>query len=434
MRCASLQLALSLCAASVLLNWDIGRTQTDVYLKAYTKTFQRMAIDLYPLSSPNQSPLETKISKTVTEVLRNDLWMSGYFTVNVRTGSPTLTNDGESGAAQTSSAIATIVGRFRVEGGSISLQPQVLDRASGRVIIRSTYRDRLGTERYLVHKIADDIVFQLTGERGIARSKIAFVTQKADGSKELALMDYDGHGVRELTANGSINLSPTWSPDGSKICYMSYRDGNPNLYIYDLRTETETRISALPGLNSAPAWSPDGKSLALTLSKDGNAEIYVLDLDSGQYRRLTYSRGIDSSPSWSPSNREIAFTSDRSGSPQIYIMDADGLNLRRLTFEGSYNDSPCWSPRGDKIAFVSRTDSGFDIYTIDVTGENLMRLTDSSGSNEDPSWSPNGFSLVFSSTRRGQKELFTMFWDGSDQKPVAGNGIAYSPAWSPRLK
>jgi len=402
--------------------------QTDVYLKVYTKTFQRMEIDLYPLSAEVAGKDAGAVSEMITAVLSNDLWMSGYFKVNVQSGAPPT-----SGSNHGSNAFAWVAGKFRVEGGQVFIQPHVVDRGSGRTILRNDYSGQLEKQRYLVHKITDDIVYNLTGERGIARSKMAFVNQKKDGSKEIALMDYDGHNSRDLTSDKSINLSPAWSPDGSKICYTSYKDGNPDLYVFNLQTNLRTRVSNMQGLNSAPAWSPDGSSIALTLTKDGNAEIYLLDVEKKKLKRLTYNRAIDCSPSWSPSNRELVFTSDRSGSPQIYIMDSDGLNMRRLTFEGNYNDSPIWSPRGDKIAFASRSDTGFDIYTIDVTGENLMRLTDSSGSNEDPSWSPNGFALIFSSTRGGRKALYSMFWDGSDQKELPSSGINYLPAWSPRL-
>lgn len=405
-------------------------SQTDVYLKVYTKTFQRMEIDLYAMIAEGDGAEGPIISQMITEVLSNDLWMSGYFKVNIKSGTPARTSNN---ADEDSKAFALITGRFRTENGRIAIKPEVIDKSSGKAIIRSEYKDRFGSERYLVHKIADDVVYRLTGERGVARSKIAFVKQKPDGSKEISLMDYDGYNPRELTSDKSISLSPAWSPDGRKLCYTTYKDGNPNLYVLNLRTNTAMLVSNRQGLNSAPAWSPDGQNIALTLSKDGNAEIYTLDVERKKFKRLTYSRAIDSSPSWSPSNREIAFMSDRSGSPQVYIMDSDGLNLRRLTFEGGYNDSPSWSPRGDKIVYVSRTDSGFDIYTVEVTGENTMRLTDSSGSNEDPCWSPNGFAIVFSSNRSGKKELYSMFWDGSDQKKLTIGAISYSPGWSPRL-
>jgi TolB protein len=405
-----------------------------VYLRIYTKTFQRIDIDVYPFAAEGGAA-DGKISEAMASVISNDLWMSGFFSVtdplrgkvNVKSGAPAA--DGAAG----SRALAAVSGKYFTSGSNITIQPHVIDLASGRTILKNDYSDAAARQRYILHKISDDIVYSLTGERGIARSKIAFVKDKGENVKEIAVMDYDGHNVVELTNNRSINLSPAWSPDGGKICFSTFKDNNLDLYVMNLHTNTLSRLSNVQGLNSAAAWSPDGANIALTLSQDGNAEIYILEVEKKKLRRLTYNNAIDSSPSWSPSNREMAFTSDRSGTPQIYIMDSDGLNVRRLTFEGSYNDSPAWSPRGDKIAFVSRTASGFDIYTIDVTGENLMRLTDSSGSNEDPSWSPNGFALIFSSNRSGRKAIYSMFWDGSDQKPITSGGTHYMPAWSPRI-
>lgn len=423
-----------LCAITALSCTHVASAQSDVYLKVYTKTFQRMEIDLYPFRGISQNTESAAVSDLILQVLENDLWMSGYFHVNRKTGIPASGGiSKKDGGAEIQGSLARIEGTFEMEENSVNIIPHVTDRISARTIIKADYSDQPGRERYIIHGIADDIVYNLTGERGIARSGVAFVRELKDGSKEIVTMDYDGRNHVPVTSNHSINLSPAWSPDGTKLCYTSYKDENQHLYVFNFRTQTETKISGAKGLNSAAAWSPDGAQIALTLSKDGNAEIYTLNVDKKKMTRLTYNGAIDSSPTWSPSNRELAFTSDRGGSPQIYIMDSDGLNVRRLTFEGSYNDSPNWSPRGDKIVYVSRTASGFDIYTIDVTGENKMRLTDSSGSNEDPSWSPNGFALIFSSTREGDKALYSMFWDGSDQKKITQGGVSYLPAWSPLM-
>ncbi len=416
-----------------LLPDTLAHAQTDVYLRIYEKTFQRMEVDLYPFEGQNRGAGQDVMAATITEVLSNDLWMSGYFKVNVKFGTPEpRTGGGQNG--RSGGPLAWIAGKFRIQDGRLAIQPDLVDAASGRTIIKSEYFEQENNARRAVHKIADDIVYSLTGEEGIASTRVAFVKEGRNGHKEIGVMDYDGKNARTLTNDKSINLSPAWSPDGEKLAFTSFKDENPNLYLLNLRNSTQYRLSDGKGLNSAPAWSPDGKRLALTLSKDGNAELYIMDVERKKFRRLTYNRAIDSSPSWSPSNREIVFTSDRTGSPQVYIMDTDGLNVRRLTYAGSYNDSPNWSPRGDKIAYVSRTASGFDIYTIDVTGEKNMRLTDSSNANEDPCWSANGFSLIFSSNRSGRRELYSMFWDGSDQKKLTSGGGVYLPAWSPRQR
>ncbi len=426
---------LQLSLLSAMIGWANAAelfAQTDVYLKVYAKTFNRLALDLHPFEAESETDDAPAINELITNVLSNDLWMSGYFQVNVK-GSTPEDSSHSSDSNNHSTALARISGTYRFQGNQITVRPLLIDVASGKAILRQKYTDLSDNKRELLHRISDDLVFQLTGDRGIADSKIAFINQKSDGTKEISTMDYDGHNVQAVTSDRSIAVSPAWSPEARKICYTSYKNGEPHVFVLDLKSKQTAQVSNFKGLNTAPAWSPGGRKIALTLSKDGNAEIYLLEIERGRFRRLTFSGAIDSSPTWSPSTRDIAFTSDRSGSPQIYVMDSDGLNLRRLTFEGKYNDSPAWSPRGDKIAFVSRTESGFDIYTIDVDGQNLMRLTDSSGSNEDPSWSPNGFALIFSSTRTGKRELYSMFWDGSDQKKITSTGINYSPSWSPRI-
>ena len=222
--------------------------------------------------------------------------------------------------------------------------------------------------RHMDHRISNEIVRTLTGEKGIFLTKVAYV-KKIGKAKEIAIADYDGANERLLTKNGSINLSPTFSPDGKEIFFTSYLETDPKLFKVNIASGRLTKLTDLPGLAEAPSVSPDGKRLACVLSKDGNSEIYVLDMKGRIKRRLTHNRSIDTAPSWSPNGKYITFTSDRSGRPQVYMMDSDGRRQRRLTYEGRYNDSPSWSTRGDRVIFVSRSKRGrFDIASIDTSG------------------------------------------------------------------
>jgi TolB protein len=287
-----------------------------------------------------------------------------------------------------------------------------------------------GDLRATVHAMSDDIIKALTGEQGVSQSKIAFC-RKAGREKEIWLIDYDGVNPRPMTVLRSLSLMPAWSPNGQQIAYVSFSGHNPNLYVFDLAQGGSRLLSGRRGLNIAPAWSPDGRRIALTQTLEGNSEIYTMDAGGGGAQRLTESRAIDTSPSYSPSGREIAFCSDRSGSPQIYVMGVDGTNVRRLTSAGSYNTAPAWSPRGDRIAYVSREASGrFQVCTIEVLGGAVWRLTDQ-GDNEDPCWSSDGLHLAFCSNRTGTYELYTMNFDGSDQKRITSLGGATGPTWSP---
>ncbi|MGH7393432.1 MAG: DPP IV N-terminal domain-containing protein, partial [Candidatus Rokuibacteriota bacterium] len=286
--------------------------------------------------------------------------------------------------------------------------------------------------RRLAHKIADEIVLQFTGERGVADTKMAYVAGPR-GAKEIALADYDGVSSRPVTRNGSINLSPVWAPDGRSLAFLSYRNGYPDLFrVFPYERRPDQTLAAFSGINSSPAWSPDGRSLALTLSKDGNPEIYVLTLATGTFRRLTRHAGIDTEPSWSPSGREIAFISDRTGVPHVYVMDAEGGNVRQIT-SGGFHTQPRWSPKGDVIVFTTRQGT-HDLWAVAPDGSNPRRLTAGPGDNQGATWAPNGRHLAFQSNRLGSWQIFAMLADGSEQTPITrGTSDHTSPSWSSRL-
>ena len=380
------------------------------------------------------SPKESEYAQKITQVVRDDLGYSLYFRL-----------------AEIDSFVLAILGydlyhlqgwvelgvqyllegSVKIEDDKLKAEINLMEVLRRNVIMTKRYKTEPASYRALAHAIADDVVLNLTGQKGIFSTKIVYVSTIGE-HREIYVCDYDGHNPYPVTGNKSINLSPVWSPGGDKLVYTSYRNDNPDLWMTDLTKSKATLLSSQAGLNSAPAWSPNGKYLALTLTRDKNAEIYLITPEGKIVRRLTRSWGIDSSPTWSPNGKEIAFTTDRAGYPQIYVMDAEGANVRRLTYSGDVTDSPCWSPRGDRIAFVSRENGRFHVCTISITGENLAQLT-YEGSNENPSWSPDGLHLVFSSNRSGKPEVYTMNWDGSNQKPITNGEHNYNPSWSPIL-
>ncbi|MDH7499797.1 MAG: Tol-Pal system beta propeller repeat protein TolB [candidate division NC10 bacterium] len=312
------------------------------------------------------------------------------------------------------------------------LDAKLFDVSARQQILHNRYMADMKGLTAAVHRLSDDIIYYLTGERGICRTKLAFVSNKS-GAKEIYLMDLDGDNVMQMTRNRSLNLTPRWSPDGRFLAYVSYRDGNPDLYLLDVTCGRRTKISSLPGLNISPAWSPDGKWMALALSKSGNTNLYLMRPDGGELRQITDGKAIFVSPTWSPNGRQIAFVSDQGGTPQIYVMDAEGTNMRRLTFQGNYNTSPAWSPKGDKIAFVSQQNGSLHIFAIRPDGGGLLALTHGAGQNESPSWSPDGRYIAFSSTRQGRSGIYIMREDGSGQRRLSSDDADYyTPDWSPR--
>jgi TolB protein len=383
------------------------------------------------------------LGRQLAEIAARDLTFSGDFAVvqsTVLSGGPAI-------PAANPTALTTALAEYTAAGAHIvlvgllsvrepraELDIRIYDLATPEAPIATRkFEMATGEIRRLAHKAADEVVFQYTGERGVSDTKLAYVVGRP-GAKEIYTADYDGIGAVARTNNGSINLSPAWSPDLRSLAFTSYKGGYPDLYrLFVFERRPEQALVAFNGINTSPAWSPDGRSIALTVSKDGNPEIYVFNVTTGTARRLTRHPGIDTEPSWSPDGREIAFTSDRNGAPHIFRMDAEGTNVRALTTAG-FHTQPRWSPRGDLIAYTARHGGGMhEIYVVAVDGTSVRQLT-AGGNNESSSWAPNGRHLAFQSARMGPWQIFTMQNDGVDQQPVTrGAGDATSPAWSPRL-
>lgn len=374
---------------------------------------------------------------TLAEVTGSDLTYTALF--SVVSGTSALPAD--PAALHQALADFAAAGAHAALHGLLTLRP---DRADGemrlydltspeqRLIAQKKFEVPADQFRRLAHKVADEVVFQFTGVAGAADTEIAFARPRPGRSgKELYMVDYDGVGPRPLTANGTINLSPSWSPDARSILFTSYLKGYPDLYrLFPFERRPPQLMAAFLGINATPAWSPDGRQIALTMSKDGNAEIYLLDVGRATPpRRLTYNLAIDAEPTWSPTGRQIAFTSDRGGQPTIYVMDSDGSNVRPLTSDG-FHTQPRWSPRGDLIAFTARRGT-HGIWLINADGSNPHQIDTGPGDAESPSWSPDGRSLAYQTNRSGAWQVYTMRVDGSGQRLVAAD--AASPSWSPRL-
>lgn len=323
-------------------------------------------------------------------------------------------------------------GQYLDDGDTVHVRWRLFETRCRRQILGYEYKGKREFLRKIAHRIADEIVWRLTGNPGIAQTRMAFVCSTG-GNKELWVSDWDGANPTRLTHDNSLVVCPEWSPGGGSIAYTSYGDSNPDLYTIEVETGKRRSISRFQGINIAPAWSPNHKHIAFTLSKDGNNEIYLKDIESGVLKRLTRHRALDTSPTFSPDGRQIAFVSTRGGSPQIWVMAVDGTDLRRLSYQGGNSYDPAWSPKGDKIAYVVEgRGHGFEIYVMDINGRNATRLTDSAGTNEAPSWSPDGEHVAFCSSRTGRNEIFVMKDDGTDARLVTRlDGPCASPVWSP---
>ena len=392
-----------------------------------------IAIDQFRDISGSQPELARKI----IEILTNDLTISGFFEIISKGEFPqesdAIADPPDYESWSTSRAEALVMGRYSSTGEGFAIEFRLFDLVEKTFFSSKRYEGNTKSLRDIIHYIANEITYWITGERGIFDTKIAFVSTMS-GNKEIYTIDFDRHNLRQITNNGSINLSPAWSPDGRLIAFTSYIKRNPDIYLFDLTRSVESMLSTNPGLNAAPAWSPDGSRMALMMQREGNTEIFIINRDGTRPKRLTKSWSSEASPTWSPDGGNIAFVSDRAGSPQIYTMDVNGRNKKRLTFLGSYNASPSWSPKGDKIAYCGRLNGGFDIFTINPDGTGIRRLTEFSGSNEAPTWSPDGRFIAFSSTRGGQSRIYIMNANGANQRRLTSiRGKESSPTWSPRM-
>jgi TolB protein len=302
------------------------------------------------------------------------------------------------------------------------------------------YTGSSANPRLYAHTMADEIHQAQRSLRGVARTKLAFTSDRNRDPvantiekrevKEIYVMDYDGANQRRITINRTLNITPNWAPDGRSIAYTSYRKTLPDILISNIFVGTLEEPAKGIGQNFLPVFSPDGKQIAFMSNRDGNSELYVMNRDGSGVRRLTDNQAIDSTPTWSPTGTQIAFTSDRTGTPQIYVVGADGTGLRRLTFE-SYADRATWSPAPyNEIAFAARTGPGFDIKILSLADGVTRQITFGEGTNESPAWSPNGRHMAFTSTRSGRTQVFSVDRDGRNIRQLTREGNNATPNWS----
>ena len=441
--------------------------QDEVNLSVQARVSPRIPIAFKPIVARDGTAFNAAVQDTINQVLMRDLSFSGVFAVRdlsiaarvgAEDGSAVLTDSAGDTAyvfldaagevdlelLRKLSVQVMVSGTYEVSGSQVEVSVRLTDVGTRRTILEKGYAAFDLTLRRIVHLMADDIALQLTGERGIAQTRVVFISQRS-GAPELYISDYDGFNVRQLTRDGARKYSPNWSPDGTRIAYTSYRDGPHELYVLDLRSGETSKIPFKSTTVLSPRWSPDGRHLIMALITDGVSRLFISKPDGSGLIPLATGYGINISPSWSPRGDQVVYMSDRLTQKHLYVINIDGSNDHRITFEGGYNGSPAWSPRGDRIAFVAGdpAQSGrggsrrvFNIYTSDVNGRNIVKLTGVSGQegdNVNPAWSPDGLHILFGSDRasRGVFQIYRMYWNGGDVHPVVTEGNNRQPGWGP---
>ncbi|MBQ0959604.1 Tol-Pal system protein TolB [Ideonella sp. 4Y11] len=285
--------------------------------------------------------------------------------------------------------------------------------------------------RLAAHRIADAIYEKLTGEKGVFSTRIAYVT-RGGGRYQLRITDADGEGGQVALASAEPIISPSWSPDGRELAYVSFETRKAVVWVQDLQSGARRQLANFKGTNSAPAWSPDGRELAVTLSREGGSQVFLIGRDGGSPRRITHSSAIDTEAVFSPDGKQIYFVSDRGGSPQIYRQSLGGGGAERVTFQGGYNISPALSPDGRTLAYVTRLGGNqFRVMALELASGQVSAVSDTSD-DERPTFAPNGRFLIYATRSQGREVLMTSTLDGKIRTRLLSSGLDIrEPVWGP---
>ncbi len=387
-----------------------------------------------PIAIPNfQSASSDSLAVEGSRIISNALDFTGYFR---SIGGGSSIDNVENIIFQNwwldMGAEMLVAGKIDKNNGKIEVELRLFDILSERLLIGKKYRGSQDQLRKILLKFCSEIIYRLTGSRGVFFSKIAFVS-KNSGKKEIYVCEFDGYNSRPVTKYNSISTTPAWSDDGSHLAYTSFKNGKADIFIKNLQDNSEIIINK-KGTNITPAWVKGKFELTASLSFSGDPEIYLLTGKGKIIKRLTRQAGIDVSPSWAPDGRSFVFVSRKTGKPQLYIGNYLTGGFNRLTYEHNYNQEPCWSPKGDKIAFTALVEGKTNIFVINTDGGGLTRLTYGGGDNESPSWAPDGSLIVFASTKEGSSGLYIISLHGKEQRRLLNlPGEQTSPAWSPVL-
>ncbi|UUX97889.1 Tol-Pal system beta propeller repeat protein TolB [Aquabacterium sp. J223] len=328
-------------------------------------------------------------------------------------------------------ADALVVGSVsRLADGRYDVRYKLWDVVRGSDLGGQSYAVAAADLRLAAHRIADAVYERITGEKGVAATRIAYVTRGA-GRYTLRVTDADGEGGQVALNSPEPIISPAWAPNGRELAYVSFETQKAVVWVQDVQSGQRRQVANFRGSNSAPAWSPDGSQLAVTLTLGGGSQLYLIGRDGGTPRRITQSSAIDTEPVFSADGKLLYFVSDRGGQPQVYRMPAGGGNAERVTFSGNYNISPSISPDGRQLAYVTRQGNAFKVAVLDLAGGNVSVISDTND-DESPSFAPNGRLLVYATRQGGRDVLMSSTVDGRARRPLVTSGIDMrEPVWGP---
>ncbi len=380
---------------------------------------------------------ESNFPLGITGIVAADLERSGLFR-SVDAGGiaprPSRADDVKSDVWRGRGADAVVVGTMRSQpDGRVEVVYALVDVVRGGTLASTKYVVAPSQFRATAHRIADEIYAKLTGDVGVFSTRIAYVAKQ--GSRyQLVVADADGADPQTIVSTDEPLLSPRWSPDGSRIAYVSLEQRKPVVYVQNLATGARTAIAAFRGSNSSPAWSPDGRQIAVTLSREGGSQLFLMNADGTGIRRVMSSPGADTEAWFMPDGRSLLFTSDRGGTPQIYRVGVDGGGVERITFDGSYNVSPRALPDGKGMVYVRRDGNRYQVAIMDFATRQTQVLT-AGPLDESPSVAPNGKLVLYANETGGRGILNAVSADGRvKQRIVAPVADVREPAWGPLPK
>ena len=385
----------------------------------------------------------SRASKQLNNIMRNDLIRSGEFAIldeelllPVKMIEDELVFNDWKLLGMDYLVTGTIVN----SNNSLDINYEIYDIHKKRKVRSSKVFGIPNQIRQLAHYTSDGIYESITGIKGIAATRLLYVNEIKDSKQistyKLMLADSDGANEKILLSSSEPIISPSWSPDGKRVAYVSFETGIAKVFIQEISSGKREAVLSKDTQISSPSWSPDGKYLSLTLYQDGNAEIYILRLRDRTLTRMTNQFAIDTESAWSPKGNKILFTSGRSGSPQIYELDLRKLNpkAKRISFEGTYNAKASYLPKEEGIIFVHRSNDGLFHIALKYKKENFIRVLTEAKMDESPSVAPNGNMVIYGIKEENLSMLAGFSLSGAKFKLPASNGEVREPAWSNFLR
>ncbi len=404
---------------SICLTFVVEPVSAKVSLDIYGQSYKKVTIATPPFKSDNGAKVKTDMG----DLLAKDLDFSGFFIVAPKTVmDKQMTDEGVDKKDirfenWRSLGIELICkGSLQTQGDGMTMEIFLYDSSDGTLLFAKRYRTAIDEWRRLTHRIADDIIQAVTGERGIMSSRVLFVSGGRQG-KDAYISDVDGANQRKLTGYGKIMVSPCLSPDGKYLAFTSYKEGQPHLFVIDVDKKNEVYASREEGVKLPSTWL-DKRTLVYTQTAGKFSTINAVNVETKEKRALMRQEGILTSPSFSPDGKRMAFVSDMYGTPQIFIRDLTSGETKRLTYAGNYNTAPALSPKGDLIAYSCKTDGALEICVMKTDGSDPRILTDG-GVNDSPQFSPCGRYILYSSSNGKKAGIYLMLHNGDNRRGLS---------------